>query len=106
MRNEIVVSKMVKYIEKIQKYTNTLTYSEFAEQEMIVEACIFNLSQLGELSNKVDKEFQENHPEIPWRSLYGLRNRIVHDYEGVNLALVWEIIENDLSDLKKMLKQL
>lgn len=42
--------------------------------------------------------------EIPWKHLYGLRNRIVHDYEGVNLKLVWEIISEDISELKENLK--
>jgi len=43
---------------------------------------------------------------IPWKQLYGLRNRIVHDYEGVNLKLVWEIIDNDLEELKQTLESL
>lgn len=58
------------------------------------------------MKNKLDEEFEENNPQIPWRQLYGLRNRIVHDYEGVNLKLVWEIIECDLPGLKKKLLEL
>jgi uncharacterized protein with HEPN domain len=73
---------------------------------MAVDACVFNLSQLGELANRITEDFEEKHPEIPWRQVYGLRNRIVHDYEGVNLKLVWEIIESDLPDLVAMLGKL
>lgn len=47
----------------------------------MVEACVFNLSQIGELVNKLDKEFIESYPEIPWFKMRGLRNRIVHDCE-------------------------
>ena len=68
-----------------------------------MEACIFNLSQLGELAGKVDNEYREIHREIPWSQIYGLRNRIVHDYEGVNFMLVWEIISNDLQELREIL---
>lgn len=92
MRNEIVVSKMLKYIAKILKYSNGMTYEDFKTNEIVQEACVFNISQLGELANKVDKDFEETHTEVPWRQIYGLRNHIVHDYEGVNLKLVWEII--------------
>ena len=54
----------------------------------------------------VDAAFAECHPEIPWREMNGLRNRIVHDYEGVNLRLVWEIISGDIPDLRNILKEL
>ncbi|MCD7863678.1 MAG: DUF86 domain-containing protein [Lachnospiraceae bacterium] len=104
MKNEIVLSKMLGYITKIQKYTANMTYEEFVADELVLEACIFNLSQLGELSNKPDAAFKASHAEIPWNQIYGLRNRIVHDYEGVNYQLVWEIITEDLPALQNNLK--
>ena len=76
-----------------------MDYDTFIKNEVLVEACVFNLSQLGEIANKADEEFQ-----IPWRQVYGLRNKIVHDYEGVNLKLVWEIISDDLPELKETLE--
>lgn len=103
MKNDIVISKMLAYIEKVLNYTTGMTYLEFEKNDMVVEACVFNLSQLGELANKVDSEFQQKYSNVPWRQIYGLRNRIVHDYEGVNLKLVWEIIADDLPELKQML---
>ena len=73
---------------------------------MLTEACVFNLSQIGELANRVDTAFAEAHPEIPWRLLYGLRNRIVHDYEGVNLQLIWETLQEDLPVLLESLHKI
>jgi uncharacterized protein with HEPN domain len=70
---------------------------------MMVEACVFNLSQIGELVNKLDKEYMSQHPDIPWVEMKGLRNRIVHDYEGINLILIWEIIDIDIKKLKEQL---
>lgn len=83
-----------------------MTYELFSQNDMVVEACVFNIGQLGEVANKIDDKFEEEHSQIPWRQLYGLRNRIVHDYEGVNLKLVWEIIMLDLPELKTNLLQL
>ena len=71
---------------------------------MVVEACVFNLSQMGELANKANAAYTQAHTEIPWRYLYGLRNRIVHDYEGENLRLIWEIISDDLISLQAILQ--
>ena len=67
---------------------------------------MFNLSQIGELANKLEDDFTGAHPDMPWRALYGLRNRIVHDYEGVKFRLVWDIIREDLPGLIVKLKNI
>ncbi len=106
MKNKIIVGKMIKYIEKILAYTDGVSYDDFSKNSILVEACVFNLGQLGELSNKTDKDFEAENSSIPWRTMYGLRNKIVHDYEGVNLVLIWDIIKNDLPELKNALSDL
>ena len=95
MKNKIIVEKILKYIYKILDYTKDTEYDTFISNSILVEACVFNLSQIGELANKIDKEFEKSNPSIPWRVLYGLRNKIVHDYEGVNLVLIWDIVKDD-----------
>lgn len=106
MKNDVIVAKMLGYVEKILRYTHNMNYDAFIEQEVVLEACVFNLSQLGELAGKIDSEYRTTHKEVPWSQIYGLRNRIVHDYEGVNFKLVWEIICNDLQELREMLENL
>lgn len=103
MRNEIIIQKMYRYAEKLIEYCRGYTYDTFIADMKTVEACVFNLSQLGELCRIVDASFSRAHPEIAWREMYGLRNRIVHDYEGVNLQLVWQIISEDIPELRDTL---
>lgn len=99
MRNEIILQKLLGYAEKIISYCKGHSYDSFIKDTKTVEACVFNLSQMGELCKSVDDNFVKTHPQIPWNEMYGLRNRIVHDYEGVNMTLVWEIITDDLPGL-------
>lgn len=106
MRNNIIVEKLLTYTEKLLQYCNGLDYEQFSADTKLVEACVFNLSQMGELANRVDDDFAQAHSDIPWRLLYGLRNRIVHDYEGVNRQLIWEIIDGDLVPLRDALRQI
>ena len=106
MKNDVIISKMLGYVEKILKYSANMTYEDFVKNDMVVEACVFNLSQIGELANKLDDVYRQEHRQIAWKQIYGLRNRIVHDYEGVNLKLVWEIIASDLPDLRDELKKI
>ena len=106
MKNKIIVRKMLGYCEKIQEYSDGLDYKTFITSDMVIEACVFNLLQTGELISRVEKEFIENNKQIPWKSIRGLRHKLVHNYEGVNLELVWDIIVNDLPDLQVSLKEL
>ena len=106
MKNQKIIQKIINYIDSILKYINGVDYAEFRNNSMMVEACVFNLSQIGELVNKLDKEYFSQHNEIPWFKMRGLRNRIVHAYEGVNLNLIWEIIDIDIKILRERLLKL
>lgn len=106
MQNHLIVQKMIEIIDRIRSYVGTADYNEFCQNDMLVDACVFNLSQLGEQANKIETEFEKNHANIAWREIYGLRNRIVHDYEGVNLKLIWQILDEDLVILKEELEKL
>jgi len=97
---------MYHYTGKLIEYCADYSYDTFIADMKLVEACVFNISQLGELCRAVDASFAQIHPEIPWREMYGLRNRIVHNYEGVNLRLVWEIISEDIPKLRDLLKKI
>ena len=106
MKNKQIVEKILKYISKVLDYTKSIKYDDFINNSILVEACVFNLSQIGELANKIDKEFEGSNSYIPWRVLYGLRNKIVHDYAGVNLTLIWDIVKDDLPELYGQLEEL
>lgn len=106
MDNKSQVQKILRCIEKIQTYCLGKSYKDFAHDSQLTEACVFNLGQIGEYVNRLDDDFMEAHTEIPWYQIRGLRNRIIHDYEGVNLILVWDVIQEDLPVLHQQLEQL
>ena len=80
MKNRRIVLRVIDYIDSILKYTKDTDHVGFRSNSMMVEACVFNLSQIGELVNKLDEEYITKHSNIPWFKMRGLRNRIVHDY--------------------------
>jgi len=61
---------------------------------------------IGEAARKVSPEFQNNHPEIPWRQIIGMRHRIVHDYMRVDEDVLWEVVKNDLPALLPHLEKI
>ena len=103
MKHKTIVDKIALNLDKILRYCAGRSYEDFRIDHQLIEACVFNLSQVGELAKKIDENFKELHSGIPWKKLYGLRNRIIHDYEGINFLLIWEIIQEDLPKLKEQL---
>ena len=72
---------------------------------MLQEACIFNILQIDELAKTgLDTDFVEAHPQIAWNQMYGMRNRMVHDYEGLRLKTVWLTISDDFPGLRRDLQ--
>lgn len=93
-KDKLILQKMINYIHEIQEFINGYSHEEFNNDKKTINACVFNLSQIGELAGKLSKEITKENSNIEWRGLKGLRNRIVHDYEGVNLNMVWRISFN------------
>lgn len=100
------IIKMIEYIERVELYTKDMTFESFSNDTKTVDATVLMISQVGELVKNLDKEFQKQYPNIKWHILKGIRNRIIHDYEGISLNIVWSIITKDLQPLKNELKQI
>ena len=99
-----VLCKMLERIERVITYCNGLDFEAFQANVMLQEACVFNIVQIGELAKQgLSDEIVAAHPDIPWRQIYGMRNRIVHGYEGVLLRIVWETIADSFPVLRNEL---
>ena len=100
------ILKMIEYINKTLRYTKDCNFENFSKNEEKVDATVFALSQIGELVKNISKETMEKYSNIEWIIIKNLRNKIVHDYEGINLNLIWDIIQNDILELKNSLQEI
>ena len=96
---KIVIEKMLKYCGDAVKYARGISREEFMANELYLTFSVFSLSQLGELANRLGEDFRREYPRLPWQALRGMRNRIVHDYEGVRFQVLWDVIQKDLPAL-------
>lgn len=94
------IKKMIEYIDKALRYTNGYTFEEFSNNDEKVNATVFVISQIGELVKNISKETMEKFSNIEWIIIKNLRNKIVHDYDGIRLNFIWDIIKNDIPKLK------
>ena len=105
-KDKIVLKKMIKYCEDSVKYIEGLDFDSFCSNELVLTFSIFSLSQLGELVNKLSKEVRSAHSEVPWLAVKDTRNRIVHDYDGVQYRIIWDTLKNDIPILIEQLRKI
>lgn len=94
------VRKIIDYIDDVINYCDGLSKSEFFEDEKTVNACAFCVMQIGEIIRDISDNFINSHSNIPWHSIRGMRNRIVHDYDNIDLTILWNTINDSLPELK------
>lgn len=83
-----------------------MDHDEFLNDELVIDDVARNLEIIGEAARQLPEEFRRVHIQIPWTHIAGLRNRIVHDYFGLDLEIIWEIIQHDLPELEKQVRAL
>jgi len=98
--NKLYLTHILECIEKIILYTSS-GENEFAKSTLLQDAVIRNFEIIGEATKNLSLDFRERHPEIPWRKMAGLRDVLIHNYMGVNIRMVWNIVKNDLPVLKR-----
>ena len=100
---------ILEYIGKIWKYigkaTNAKELLELNEQ-MNLNASLTLLANIGENVSKITEKLKQNYSDIEWQQIKDFRNKIVHDYVGIDLAVVYEIITNDLKELKPKIEEI
>lgn len=92
---------MLNAIMNIEEYVGNMGFEEFRKNKLVRDAVIRNLEVIGEAAKNIPKEIKEEHSEIKWREIAGLRDILIHKYFEVNIRILWDIIEDKLPDLKK-----
>jgi uncharacterized protein with HEPN domain len=99
MRDKKKLQDILDAIVAIETYAVS-SYDEFLADTKTQDAMLYNLIVMGVAANQISAEFQERHATIPWSSMIGIRNIIVHGYDQVKLQIVWKILQRDLQNLK------
>lgn len=90
-------------IDRIQRYTSGKTYDDLAADDMMYYAVVKNIEIIGEAANMLTPEFQAEHIETPWKMVKGMRNYIVHEYFQIDDIVVWDVVVNNLSELREQI---
>jgi len=105
-KSSSIIDDILNCIEHIRIYTANLSFDDFSKNFMAIEACLYNIQIIGEAVSHLYDEIKEKDSRIPWNLIKGMRNRLIHEYFGTDLSLVWDTIKNDLPSFKTELEKI
>lgn len=95
----VTLRQMLDHAREIQTFSANVTFDNLRDDRLLQLALIRLLEIIGEAATRVSQECRKQHPQIPWIQIIGLRNRLIHAYDAVDLAIVWIIITSDVPQL-------
>lgn len=104
--NKIFIDDILESIDRIEQYIKGLSYEDFVEKQMVIDAVVRNLEIIGEASRNIGEDTKSKYADVPWNRMIGLRNIIAHGYFDVDLTIVWRIITKNLPETKPSIIQM
>ncbi len=91
--------------KRIERYIRGFTLEKLKKDSLTVDAVVRNLEIIGEAAKRIPANVKEKYPDIEWKKIAGLRDILVHEYFGIDLEVLWDIIENKLPVLKQEIER-
>lgn len=103
---KLYVSDIPESIRKIEAYTRNISFEEFSEDDKTKDAVLRNLEVVGEAVENISDGVKARYPDIDWKVIAGMRDKLIHEYFGVSFSIVWETVKNDLPPFKRRVEQI
>jgi len=104
--NKVFLHHILDSCRKCLKFVGEMNFDQFAADEKTVSAVVRELSVIGEAARKTTEEFRAQNQKVPWEKIFGMRNRLIHDYMGVQLPIVWQTVQGDIPELIQVLEEI
>jgi uncharacterized protein with HEPN domain len=104
--NSIYLVHILESISKIEKYTSGLSFDDFCVEKVVQDAVMRNIEIIGDAVTHISEAVRDKYSDVPWQEMKDTRNKLIHDYFGLELRLVWDVVENDIPNLKPSIERI
>ena len=102
--NTVYLRHILDACRRAIKFTAGMNLEQFTADEKTISAVVRELSVVGEAARKTTDDFRKKTPQIPWERIFGMRNRLIHDYMGVQLPILWQTVQEDIPELQTIIE--
>jgi uncharacterized protein with HEPN domain len=102
----VYIQDILEAIQRIDEYLTGITFEEFSKDNKTIDAVVRNFAVIGEAARNVPVSVKRKHPEIAWKRMRGMRDKVIHEYFGVDPHILWDTSKIDLPASKQLLKEL
>jgi len=104
--DSVYLNHILDAISRVEEYIRGIKYEDFKKNYLIQDGIIRQIQIIGEATKRLSEEIKSKHLDIPWKDITGMRDKLVHDYFGVDLDAVWDTVEKDVPEMKSKLKSI
>ena len=104
--SKLYLQDILTSISRIEEYVHGMTPETFTKNEKTIDAVVRNLEIIGQAARNIPSEIVTKYPEIPWKEMVSMRNKVLHEYFGVDAEILWKTVREDMRQLKKQIEGL
>ena len=95
---------IVDSIDDIKSFTGSMTFENFTMDRKTINAVIRSIEVIGEATKRIPKSIRGKYPSIPWKKMAGMRDKMIHEYSGVDVGILWKTMKEDVPSLKPLVQ--
>ena len=99
------IQDILEALGEVEDFTTGMQFEDFVEDKKTINAVVRSLEVIGEAAKKMPDSMREKYPEIPWKRMTGMRDKLIHEYFGIDLEIVWEVVTNELPPIKPLIQK-
>jgi len=93
-------------IDDIESFIGSMSFEEFKKDKKTINAVVRSIEVIGEATKNIPRTLKDKHKEIPWKRMAGMRDKLIHEYFGVDVEILWKTVKEDIPPLKKLLQEI
>jgi uncharacterized protein with HEPN domain len=103
---KLYLKDILEAMETVEKFVEDMNFEQFKNNDLVSSAVIRKFEIIGEATRNIPQEIKKKYPDIPWKTMVGFRDKLIHFYFGIKYDIVWETIKSKLPELKEKIKKI